>query len=113
VRNWRTALLIGLAFLVAVTGTFVFAYRAGRRAHRLRLENEPIHAWMSIPFIAHMHHVPASVLFAAIGVQPREQRDRRSIRHIAHDAHRPVSELIAELQRAVDAASKKPGGPAQ
>ena len=97
--------------MLAITGTFVFAYRAGRRARQIRTENEPIRAWMSVPFIAHTHHIPASVLFQAIGVHPQEPRDRRSVRHIARDLNRPVPELIAQLQRAIDAAAHPPGGP--
>jgi len=109
-QTWRRTLAIGLAFLLAIAGAFVLASRAGRQARQIRTENEPIHAWMSVPFIAHTHHVPASVLFQAIGVQPRLPHDRRSVRHIAHDLHRPVPELIAQLQRAIDAAAHPPGG---
>jgi hypothetical protein len=109
-ETWRRTLAVGLAFLLAIAGTFVFASRAGRHARQIRAENEPIHGWMSVPFIAHTHHVPASVLFQAIGVVPREPYDRRSIRHIAHDLNRPVPELIAQLQRAIDAAAHPPGG---
>ena len=104
---------VGLAFALAVTFTFVFASRAGRRVRRIRAENEPIHAWMSVPFIAHTHHIPASVLFQAIGVHPLEPHDRRSVRHLAHDVNRPVPELIAQLQRAIDAAAHPPGGQPQ
>jgi hypothetical protein len=107
---WRRTLAVGLAFLLAIAGTFVFASRAGRNARQIRAENEPIRGWMSVPFIAHSHHVPASVLFQAIGVPPREPHDRRSVRHIAHDLNRPVPELIAQLQRAIDAAAHPPGG---
>jgi hypothetical protein len=108
---WRRTLAVGLAFLLALAGTFIFASRAGRRARRMGTENEPIHAWMSVPFIAHAHHVPASVLFQAIGIHPREPHDRRSVRRIARDLNRPVPELIAQLQRAIDAAAQPPGGP--
>ena len=103
-------LAVGLAFLLAIAGTFVFAYRAGRHVRQIRTENEPIRGWMSVPFIAHTHHVPASVLFQAIGVHPREPHDRRSVRQIAHDLNRPVPELIAHLQRAIDSAAHPPGG---
>jgi len=64
---------------------------------------------MSVPFIAHAHNVPANVLFQAIGVQPREPHDRRSVRRIAHDLSRPVPDLMAQLQRAIDAAAQPPG----
>jgi hypothetical protein len=101
---------LGLAFLVAIAGTFVFASMAGRHARQIRIENEPIRGWMSVPFIAHTHHVPASVLFQAIGVLPREPHDRRSVRQIARDLNRPVPELIGQLQRSLDAAAHSPGG---
>jgi hypothetical protein len=109
-KTWRRTLAVGLAFVVAIAATFVFAYRAGRRARHMRAENEPVRAWMSVPFIAHTHHLPAAVLFQAIGVHPREPHDRRSVRHIAHDLNRPVPELITQLQRAIDAAAQPPGG---
>ena len=101
-------LVLGLAFLLAITGTFVFAYRAGRHARQIRSADEPIRPWMSIPFIAHTRHVPAALLFQAIELQP-EPHDRRSIRHIAHDLKRPVPDLIAQLQRTVDAAAHASG----
>ena len=109
--TWRRTLAVGIAFVVAIAGTVGFAYRAGRQVRHIRTENEPIRAWMSVPFIAHAHHLPANVLFQAIGVVPREPHDRRSVRRIAHDVKRPVAELIAQLQRAIDAAAHPPGGP--
>ena len=109
--TWRRTLAVGIAFVVAIAGTVGFAFRAGRQVRRIRTENEPIRAWMSVPFIAHTHHVPASVLFQAIGVRPQAPYDRRSVRHIAHGLNRPVPELIAQLQRAIDAGAQPPGGP--
>ncbi len=109
---WRT-LAVSLAFLLALACTFLFAYRAGSHARHFRSLAEPIRPWMSVPFVAHSHHVPAALLYQAIGVQPREPRDHRSIRHIAHDLNRPVPDLIAQLQRAIDSAAQTPGGPPQ
>jgi hypothetical protein len=106
----RRTLAIGLAFVLAIGGAFLFASRASRRARQFHHANEPIHGWMSIPFIAHTHHVPPSVLFQAIGVEPLRPRDHRSVRHIARQLNRPLPEVIAELQRAIDAASQPPGG---
>ncbi len=99
---------MGLAFLVAIALTFVFAYRAGRRVRHMRVENEPIQEWMSVPFIAHTHHVPAATLFQAIGVQPKLPHDRRSVRRLARDLNRPAPELIAQLRRALDASAHQP-----
>ena len=111
--NSRPTIVIALAFLLAIAGALVFASRATHQARHFRSTDEPIHGWMSIPFIAHTHHVPASVLFQAIGVEPRQPRDHRSVRHIARELNRPVPQLIAELQKAIDEAKRPPGGPAR
>jgi hypothetical protein len=102
---------VGLAFVVAIAFTFVFAYRAGHRARHMGTENEPIQEWMTLPFIAHTHHVPAATLFQAIGVQPKFPHDRRSVRRLARDLNRPAPELIAQLQRALDATAHQPTRP--
>jgi hypothetical protein len=104
-KPWQRILIFGLAFLIAVTGTFVFAYRAGKQVRHIHSANEPVRPWMSIPFIAHTRHVPAPVLFQAIGVQP-EPRDRRSVRRLAHDLHRSVPDLMAQLQQALNTAAQ-------
>ena len=99
-------LLLGLAFVLAIAGTFVFAFRAGAHARRIRHQNDPVHPWMSVPFIAHTHHVPPEILFQAIGVQPRE-RDRRPLRQIARAEHKPVAELVRDLENAIAKANGK------
>jgi hypothetical protein len=109
--NSRRTLLIALAFVLAMAGALLFGTRASRQVRHLHNGQEPIHAWMSIPFIAHTHHVPAGVLFQAIGVQPRSPRDHRSVRRIARDLRRPVPELILQLQGAIDAAHPLGGPP--
>lgn len=92
-----------MAFCVALAGTVLFAVRASRHARYLRLENEPIRPWMSVPFIAHTHHVPAGLLYQAIGLEPL-QHDRRPLRKIARDEHRPVAQVMSDLERALASA---------
>ena len=86
-----------------MAATVVFGLRAGRHARLLRWEHEPIRPWMSVPFIAHTHHVPAGLLFRAIGVEP-QPHDRRPLRVIAREQHKPVENLIDDLDRALAAA---------
>jgi hypothetical protein len=85
---------------VALAGTFIFGFRAGRYAHRMRWENEPIRPWMSVPFIAHTHHVPPEILYRAIGLPPYV-RDRRPLRAIAREEQRPVDDLVRDLEKAL------------
>lgn len=98
-----------MAFLIALAGTFLFAVRVRRHARMLRFENEPIRAWMSVPFIAHTHHVPAAVLFRALGLTPAH--DRRPLRLIAREQHRPVDAVIQDLDRALVAAGHEHPAP--
>jgi hypothetical protein len=55
---------------------------------------------MTVPFIAHTHHVPPEVLFQAIG-EPPHQHDRRPLRVIARQKGQPVTVLIASLEKAL------------
>jgi len=93
-------LILVSALILAIAGTFVFGVRVGRHARRMRWQNEPIHAWMSLPFIAHTHHVPVETLYEAIGVRYQEH-DRRPVRAIASAEKKPVADLIRELESAV------------
>jgi hypothetical protein len=102
----RRTLILTAAFVAAIAFTFVFGYRAGHHARMIRWENQPIHGWMSVPFIAHTHHVPEDSLYHAIGAEPRA-KDRRPLRRIAHEQKRPVEELIKEL----NAVLKQNGAP--
>ena len=98
--GWRQWLLLSL-FLVAVIVTGFFLVRTVRRAiywHNHR--DEPIRAWMSVPYVAHSYRIPPHVLNKAIGL-PEMQRDRRPLREIAREQNRPVETLIHELEEAI------------
>ena len=94
-------LVFGLAFLVALAITSLFAMRAMRAASHLRSGgDEPIRPWMSVPYIAHAYHVPPPVLFEALGIPPNPH-DRRPIMRIAREQGRPVSLVIGDLMVAI------------
>jgi hypothetical protein len=100
-------LLLALSFCLAIAATFFFGYRAGRTARHIRLQNEPIKSWMSVPFIAHTYHVKEDLLFEAIRVSPNP-RDHRPVRDIARAEKLPSAELIRELQNAIANGGKAP-----
>jgi hypothetical protein len=111
----RNQLILALAFVVALSATLMFGIRAGRYARRLRWENEPVRPWMSVPFIAHTHHVPPEMLFQALGLPPH-QHDRRPLRAIARAERRPVDDVMRDVEKALLAAGhvhpslEPPGG---
>jgi hypothetical protein len=96
--GWQQWLLIaGLVVSLAVAG--VFAIR-GLHYFPRRQVDEPIHAWMSVPYIARSYRVPPSILYSALGL-PAQPPDRRPIMAIARAQNRPVAALIAALQNAI------------
>ena len=95
----RTVLLV-FGLILAIALTFLFGYRAGRQVRHIRWQNEPIRSWMSIPFIAHAHHVPPEILYHAIGVEP-QPKDHRPLRRIAREQKRPVDQIIQDLDAAI------------
>jgi len=98
--GWRQWLVVAL-FLVAVVVTSLLMVRAVRRAVYWRFHrDEPIRAWMSVPYVAHSYRVPPHVLYKAIGL-PQDKRDKRPLREIAREQNRPVEILITELQDAI------------
>jgi len=96
----RRTVLLAFGLLLAIALTFVFGYRAGRQVRHIRWQNEPIHGWMSIPFIAHTHHVSPDILYHALGLEP-QPKDHRPLRRLARELKRPVEEIIRDLNAAL------------
>ena len=98
--GWRAWLVVSL-FLAATFVTGFFLVRTVRHAvywHNHR--DQPIRAWMSVPYVSHSYRVPPHVLYKAIGLTPTVH-DRRPLREIAREQERPVETLISELQEAI------------
>jgi hypothetical protein len=104
-RSGTLALILSLCLALGAVG--FFGVRAGRTARHMHWRNERIQPWMSVPFVAHIHHTHSEPLFAAIHVAP-DPHDHRSIRQIAHAEHKPVAELIGDLEKAIQNANKAP-----
>ena len=105
----RTVLLV-FGLILAIALTFVFGYRAGRQVRLIRRENEPIRTWMSVPFIAHAHHVPSEILYHAMGLEP-QANDHRPLRRIAREQKRPVDQIIHDLDAAISQYRAHPDTP--
>jgi len=96
--GWQQWLLI--AGLLASLTVVVFFAVHGLQHFPQRQVDEPIRAWMSVPYIARSRHVPAAILYTALGL-PAQPPDRRPLAAIARTQNRPVTELIAEVQNAI------------
>ena len=97
-RDWRPWLLAaGLALSLVAAG--VFAWRGLQNVPRRQVD-EPLHGWMTVPYIARSYRVPAAVLYAALGL-PAKPPDRRPIMMIARAQNRPLAAVIADLKQAI------------
>ncbi len=94
-RRW---LMIGL--IVAVAITVFFGVRAVRRFMN-RPSEEPIRAWMNIPYVARSYHVPPHKLAEAIGLPVDGPRDLRPLREIAKELGKTNDEIITLLKEAI------------
>lgn len=97
---WRVW-FVGMAFIVAVALTIMFMVRAARHVPPLRTGvDEPIHRWMTVPYVAHSYHVPPHALFQALGL-PAGPPDKRTIAQIAAAQGRSVDDVKATLVEAI------------
>ena len=105
--NWKQWTAIGaLALVLLITG--LFAVRTFRRAVYWRLHrDEVIRPWMSLPYVAHSYRVPPRALYEALNLD-HPPHDRRPIKKIAADQHKPVDEIIATLYQAIGRARQQP-----
>ena len=103
----RRTILLSVALILSIAVTLLFGLRTRRHLRRVRWDNEPVRAWMSVPFIAHTHHVPPDVLYGAIHVEPRP-KDRRPVRQLARAKGRPVADMVRDLESAIAGAHKAP-----
>lgn len=110
--RWNRTLVLLVALVVVGLLTINFAVRTFDHGRRLRNRpDEPIQAWMNVPYIAHSYHVPPDVVAQAIGLPP-EQRDRRPLQEIAQTQGRTPDVLIAAIVAAIarDRAAHAPPG---
>jgi hypothetical protein len=99
--GWREWVVL-LAFLLTLTITGLFVARTVRRAvYWHNHQDEPIRPWMNVLYVSHSYRVPPYVLYQAIGLSPYPPPDRRPLQKIADEQHRPVSDLIKELENAI------------
>lgn len=112
-KLWRDQKLLVLAFVVALV---VVVFFTGRMAASWIYWADPAHhnveirSWMTPGYVAKSYHMPPQPMFAALDYQPIPGQPR-SLKDIADETGRPVSELIATLQAAIIAFRANPPAP--
>jgi hypothetical protein len=98
--RWQQWATLG-AFLLVSGLTAFYLFHTVRHAKSLRHErDEPIRAWMTVGYVAHTYHVPAHVLYEALGL-PKDRYDKRPLREIARAQHRTMEQVREVLEAAL------------
>ena|ERR1700738_337758 len=98
--GWQQA-LVALAFLLSLSVAIFFLVRAVRPMIYWHYhQDEPIRGWMNVGYVAHSYHVPAHVLYQALGLPPKPP-DRRPLREIAKAQNRSMDEIRTVLLDAI------------
>jgi hypothetical protein len=102
-QQWATL----AAFLLVLGLTAFYLFHTVRHAKSFRHHrDEPIRAWMTVGYVAHTYHVPAPVLYEALGL-PKDRYDKRPLREIARAQHRSLE----QVREALEAALAESGSP--
>ncbi len=110
-RHRQRFILLG-ALVAALVVTGLFAVRTMHSARHFRGGTaEQIRPWMPIRYIARSHNVPLHVLVTALGLTQESEGSRAPLIAIARQQNRPVDELIATLETAIEQFHASPPGP--
>jgi hypothetical protein len=60
-----------------------------------------IRPWMTIPYIAHVYHVPANYLYQSLHIPYSYPRQHIPLHMLAARSRRPLSEVVHEVQNAI------------
>ncbi len=91
-------LVAALALAIGVAG--LLTLHTIRHAIRVHRSTEEVRPWMSIPYIARSHHVPAEQLYQAVDL-PFDRHDHRPLWRIARQQGRPVDKLISSVEAVI------------
>ncbi len=100
-----TVILLGLALLATISSAIQTVQAVQRLEEHRRLvtagDVRSIRPWMTLPVIARIYHVPESYLDAWLHLSSPQALHRASLLNLANRSHRPVDELIRDVQQAV------------
>ena len=96
-------LLLVLAFSVfAVVNTFQAVRALQMRNHEVKAGNvSTIRAWMTIPAISHIYHVPEDYVYRSLNVTHPAPNHPVTLYEVANRKQKPVDQVIQTLQHAI------------
>jgi hypothetical protein len=95
------ALARGIAAFCAVATFHAYQELQQQRALVAASDVRAIRPWMTIPYIAHIYHVPESYLYQSLQISDTHPPHHATLHALAIRYNHPVDDLVHTLQRAI------------
>jgi hypothetical protein len=103
------SVILGVLFCLALGATIIAAVttlkaiQQFRQQHALTASGDvsTIRPWMTVPFIAHVYHVPENYLYQSLRISNPQPVRQATLRVLADRSNRPVNDVIHDLQKAI------------
>ncbi len=103
------SVILGVLLCLALGATIVTAVATFKAIQQFRQERalaqsgdvSTIRPWMTVPFIAHVYHVPENYLYQSLHVANSQPVQHATLRVLADRSNRPVNDVIHDLQKAI------------
>jgi len=77
---------------------------------KVETDVELIREWMTVPFISRMYHVPDEIIFKALEISPKNNRDK-SLEDLNQEYYSKADGLVLEIVKATILANQPPPTP--
>lgn len=96
-------LCIALAATVLAAASTIQAYQQFQQKHqRIQVGDvSTISSWMTLPYVAHVYHVPAACLDESLHVSLLTLQKHATLRYLADYYKKPVDTVIYTVQRTI------------
>lgn len=90
----------GTVFAAASTVQAFYMFQQERAMTRAG-DVQTIRSWMTVPYIAHVYHMPENDLYHALSGAGLKAQSRTTLHALALRTHRPVNQIIHEVQQVI------------
>jgi hypothetical protein len=109
--NVRLKLLITSLLLCIALASVIFAAASTVRAYQHFTQNHQqiatgdtstVSSWMTLPYIAHVYHIPESCLFQSLHIPAPISKKYATLRFIADYVHRPLDAVMHDVRITIE-----------
>lgn len=94
-------LTLGAAVVAAIATFQAFHYFQQQQALTVASDVRTIRPWMTVPYIAHVYHVPEDYLYQSLQIRDAQLARHVTLHALASRSKHPVNEVIHTVQNAI------------